>query len=265
MREHRRAVAPGEGWTSEVSSAVALAGFLFLVFVGFTLLAMGPLISLDAYFNLTPPPPAWVSFLHVLDRIGQRAICLPVLAVAMLVCSRRVRSWRPVWLVGASVFSVNLVVLILKVGLGRGQPEKANPSFFVGGMAYPSGHTANIVLVYGLVVYLLGHFLRLGRRTQGLLWATVVVLSLTMVATSLTLNWHWFADLIAGLLIGGVVLELTAAVDAAFPHTVLDRGPLEVWRAVAPRLRDRRADAAVPAAAVAPAVPASEPAPPARE
>ena len=46
-----------DGWTSEVSSGLALAGFLFLVFIGFTLLAMGPLISLDAYFNLAPPPP----------------------------------------------------------------------------------------------------------------------------------------------------------------------------------------------------------------
>ena len=36
-----------------------------------------------------------------------------------------------------------------------------------------------------------------------------------MVVVSLTLNWHWFADLIAGLLVGGVVLELTVAADAA--------------------------------------------------
>jgi hypothetical protein len=44
MRRRHGAAAPDDGWTSEVSSALALAGFLFLVFVGFTLLAMGPLI-----------------------------------------------------------------------------------------------------------------------------------------------------------------------------------------------------------------------------
>ena len=76
------AATPDDGWTTEISSGLALAGFLFLVFVGFTLLAMGPLISLDTYFNLDPPPPGWVAYLHVLDRIGQRAVCLPVLAVA---------------------------------------------------------------------------------------------------------------------------------------------------------------------------------------
>src|SRR3954449_2536709 len=202
----RRATEPHDGWTSEISSGLALAGFLFLVFVGFTLLAMGPLISLDAYFKLDPPPQSWLPFLHVLDRIGQRAVCLPILAVVTVVCCRYRSSWRPAWVVAASVFSLNLLVLILKVLLGRGQPESADPSFFVGGMAYPSGHTANIVLVYGLVVYLLGRYRGLRHGTLLALWAMVSLLSVTMVVTSLTLNWHWFSDLIAGLLVGGVVL-----------------------------------------------------------
>jgi membrane-associated phospholipid phosphatase len=225
MRWRRRTAAtPHDGWTTEVSSGLALAGFLFLVLVGFTLLAMGPLISIDTYFNLDPPPPGWVPFLHVLDRIGQRAVCLPVLAVATLVACRRRQSWRPAVVVAGSVFSLNLLVLILKVVLGRGQPEAADPAFFVGGMAYPSGHTANIVLVYGLVAYLLARYRHVSRRLVRLLWSAVGLLSLTMVITSLTLNWHWFADLIAGLLVGGVVLQLTAAVDSAVPADALSGG-----------------------------------------
>lgn len=240
MRWRRRAPAtPHDDWTTEVSSGLALAGFLFLVFVGFTLLAMGPLISIDTYFNLDPPPPGWVAFLHVLDRIGQRAVCLPILAVATFVACRSRESWRPAWVVALSVFSLNLMVLILKVLLGRGQPEAADPSFFVGGMAYPSGHTANIVLVYGLVAYLLSRYRNVSRTFLRVLWSAVVLLSLTMVTTSLTLNWHWFADLIAGLLVGGVVLQLTAAVDTAVPQTVLDGGPRQLARMLG-RLRDRR-------------------------
>ncbi|MDX6299094.1 MAG: hypothetical protein QOF53_308 [Nocardioidaceae bacterium] len=232
MRRRHDAAAPDDGWTSEVSSSLALAGFLSLVFVGFTLLAMGPLISLDAYFNLAPPPHGWLPALHVMDRIGQRAVALPVLTVATLACCRARRSWRPAWLVAASVFSLNLLMLILKVGLGRGQPEAANPSFFVGGMAYPSGHTGNIVLVYGLAVYLVGRYRRSGHVTRFLLWGLVTLLSVTMVVTSLTLNWHWFADLIAGLLVGGVVLELTIAADAALPEDALHAGPWQVARRV---------------------------------
>lgn len=247
----RRATEPHDGWTSEISSGLALAGFLFLVFVGFTLLAMGPLISLDAYFKLDPPPQSWLPFLHVLDRIGQRAVCLPILAVVTIVCCRYRSSWRPAWVVAASVFSLNLLVLILKVLLGRGQPASVDPAFFVGGIAYPSGHTANIMLVYGLVVYLLGHYRQVGTSVRRALWTTVFLLSITMVLTSLTLDWHWFADLIAGLLVGSTVLQLTATIDAAVPATAFHQGPLELLRAVRRRVGRRPAEDSRPSLPVA--------------
>lgn len=213
-----------DGWTSAVASGFALAGFLALVFVAFTLLAMGPLMRYDAYLNLDPPPPSWVPFLHVLDRVGQRAVALPLLAAALFWVYRRARSWRPVVVSAGAVFALNLVVLLLKVGLGRSAPHTADPSFFSGGMAYPSGHAANIVLVYGLVAYLVTRYAGPARRTQALMWGTVGLLGLTMVLTSLLLNWHWFADLLAGLLVGGIVLELTATVDRMVPAHVMAAG-----------------------------------------
>jgi hypothetical protein len=211
--QRRRGIAPDDGWNTPVASALALAGFLALVFVGFTLLALEPLMAIDAYFNLDSPSPAWVPVLHVLDRVGQRAVCLPLLAVVVGACWLRRRSWRPPLLAAGAVFSLNLFVLILKVGLGRGQPASADPSFFIGGMAYPSGHTSNIVLVYGLAVYLLGKHYGLSQRAYAVLWAAVGLLSVVMVIVSMSLNWHWFADLVAGLIVGGVVLELAVAAD----------------------------------------------------
>ncbi|MGZ8736189.1 MAG: phosphatase PAP2 family protein [Nocardioides sp.] len=224
MRSRRRGSTTHDGWTTPVSSALGLAGFLGVVFVGFTLLALEPLMAIDAYFNLDPPSPTWVPILHLLDRVGQRAICLPILGVVVWLCWRRTKSWRPPLLAAASVFSLNLLVLILKVVLGRGQPATADPSFFIGGMAYPSGHTANIVLVYGLAVYLLGRYYGVSRRTYAVLWTVVVALSVLMIAVSMSLNWHWFADLVAGLIVGGTVLELTVAVDLA---TSRPRNPAE--------------------------------------
>lgn len=229
-----------DGWDSAVASGLALAGFLTLVFVAFTLLAMGPLMRYDAYFNLARPPAEWVTFLHVLDRIGQRAVALPVLGVALVLVYRRRPSLRPVVLAVVSVFTLNLVVLVLKVVLGRSAPNTADPSFFTGGMAYPSGHAANIVLVYGLATYLLSHYARPTRTTRTVLWTGVGLLALTMVVTSLTLNWHWFADLVAGLLVGGVVLELTVALDRWVPAPVLAEGGRRGLRDLVTILRRRR-------------------------
>ncbi|HET6627969.1 MAG TPA: phosphatase PAP2 family protein [Nocardioidaceae bacterium] len=226
MRTSPRGTPADHTWNSEVSSGFALAGFLTLVFVAFTLLAMGPLAKFDAYFTLAPVPEAWTPFLHVLDRIGQRAVCLPVLAVATYVVCRRQRSWRPAVVGAVSVFMLNLIVLLLKLGLGREGPHTVDPSFFNGGMAYPSGHSSNIVLVYGLVAYLVSRYHSPSRRLRVLLWGVVVLLSVTMVITSVSLDWHWFADLVAGLIVGGIVLQLTVTVDHAVPAAEFGQG----WR-----------------------------------
>jgi hypothetical protein len=57
------------------------------------------------------------------------------------------------------------------------------------------------------------------------MWTAVALLSVMMVAVSMSLNWHWFADLVAGLIIGGLVLEVTVAVDIATstPRNRLDQ------------------------------------------
>ena len=237
MRRSRRETPGDDGWDSEVSSGLALAGFLGLVFVAVTLLAMGPLAKFDAYFTLAPPPRSWLPVLFALDRIGQRAVCLPILAVITLVVCRRQRSWRPLVVAALSVFALNLFVLVLKVGLGREGPYTVDPSFFNGGMAYPSGHSANIVLVYGLMAYVLSRYADPSRRTKAVLWGLVVILSVTMLVTSLTLDWHWFADLVAGFLAGGIVLELTVAADRAVSQDSF--GP-EWRRGVGERLRATR-------------------------
>lgn len=248
MRRRRWPATPHDDWTTEVSSGLALAGFLGLVFVGFTLLAMGPLAGLDTYFNLSPPPPAWVPVLHVIDRIGQRAVCLPILGAATFVACRRRESWRPAVVAVLAVLALNFVVGVLKIGLGRAEPETGNPAFFAGGMAYPSGHTANIVLVYGLAVYLLARYTSVSRRGLRLLTALVGVLSVVMVVTSLTENWHWFADLIGGLVIGAMVLQVTASLDHLVTDEVYDEQlrPLlrRAWRRLLPWRHDRRAPTA---------------------
>ena len=217
MLKTRRDPAVDDGWTSETSSGFALAGFLGVVFVIFTLLAMGPLSSFDAYFNLSPPPPAWLPVLHILDHVGQRAIAVTILGIVTYRVCRQIRSWRPALLVVAGVLAQNFVVGVLKLSLGRDSPESANPSFFTGGMAYPSGHSSNVIMVYGLLAYVVLHYSNPGRRTRAFLWSLVPVLSVVMVFTSLTLHWHWFSDLLSGLIIGGAVLQLTVAVDRSLP------------------------------------------------
>lgn len=237
MLRRRRDPADDDGWTSETSSGFALAGFLSLVFAAVTVLAIGPLSRFDTYFNLAPPPPSWLPYLHVLDRTGQRGVCVPILAVVAYVLCRRTMSWRPGLVAAGGVFALNLVVLILKLALGRDSPQSADPAFFTGGMAYPSGHSSNVVLVYGLIGYLVMHYGNPGRRMRAFLWSLVPVLSMVMVFTSLTLHWHWFTDLVGGVVMGGVILQLSATVDRVAPDTEFTFG----WQGVRELVRVVRA------------------------
>ena len=59
---------------------------------------------------------------------------------------------------------------------------------------------------------------------------------MTMVTTSLTLSWHWFADLVAGLLVGAVLLQLTVAADTALPRTALRQSPRDALRRLSSEL-----------------------------
>ena len=134
----------------------------------------------------------------------------------MAVTGWRHRSWRPALLAAIAVFSVNLLVLIAKVAMTRGRPVSGR-GFFSGGDMYPSGHTANILVVYGLCFHLIAHYGQISARTKRILLWAVCVLSVVMFTTSLTLRWHWFSDLVGGFLIGGAVLALTVGIDAALP------------------------------------------------
>ena len=80
------------------------------------------------------------------------------------------------------------------------------------------GHTANMVAYYGLCYYLISHYSEVSARTKRWLRYVVVGLSVIMFATSLLMRWHWFSDLVGGLMVGGIVLALTIGIDALLPY-----------------------------------------------
>lgn len=228
MSSPRRSRPPSD-WSGEVSAGYALGGFLFAVFAGFTLLVAGPWIGIDAYFNTRTPPQLLLPVLHVLDHVGQRGLCIPIDLAVIIGIWRRTHRLRPFWVFIFGGLALNFVVGVLKLWLARGQPGSMNPDFFVGGMAYPSGHSANVIFMYGIIPYLLGRYTRVRPRTLRLLAGIVVGLELTMVVVSLTEKWHWFGDLIGGVLVGGAILVLTAAADHAIPDSIFEHG---FWRGV---------------------------------
>lgn len=202
--------------------ALGLSAALFCVFGALTALVAGPLRPLDVALNFERDIEQWRTALTWLDRIGQRAIAVPILGVVAVLAARRAGTRRPVVVAAASVVVVNLCVASFKFTLERGAPLAGEPGFLEGGVMYPSGHATNVVLVYGLAAYLWSHYGGASRRTRRILVATVVLLSIIMVMTSLTLRWHWFTDLLAGIVVGSAVLQATVTLDRHFPRSGSD-------------------------------------------
>jgi membrane-associated phospholipid phosphatase len=192
---------------------------LLALFAALTWFVAGPANGswIDKVLNHKHNIASLTPVLHVLDRIGQRAVCLPILGVVTAWVAWRHRSLRPVLISVCVVVAVNLLVLILKLWLGRGAPLEHRPAFFVDGQMYPSGHTSNVVAVYGTAAYLAARYGSVRKPAKTVIFAVVAVLAVIMTLTSLLLHWHWFTDLIAGFLIGGVVLVTTTAFDKATP------------------------------------------------
>ncbi|MGH3357135.1 MAG: phosphatase PAP2 family protein [Nocardioidaceae bacterium] len=194
----------------------------------------GPLRPLDLAFNqfrgedfdMVRP------YLQVLDRIGQRAVCLPILAAAAAWASHKAKTWRPMIVTAVSVLGVNAFVAVFKFGLERGAPLDNEPDFLAGGVMYPSGHAANVLLVYGLAAYLLLRYADSSRRMQWTLMGVVGALTVVMFITSLSLRWHWFTDLVAGVIVGGAALKTAITVDRAIPFTPLTETEEQVTRPV---------------------------------
>lgn len=155
----------------------------------------------------------------LLDRMGQRMICLPVLFAVAFVLARRRRTPRPLIFAVGGTLGLNLIVGLVKLATGRQSPRVTGPLMFNYGqdIMFPSGHTANVVFVYGLVALLVWRYGHTSRRTRLLLAAMVPTLAVLMTVISLYRQTHWLSDLVAGAMVGAMMLDLVLVADRPWP------------------------------------------------
>ncbi|GAB3413350.1 phosphatase PAP2 family protein [Flindersiella endophytica] len=153
-----------------------------------------------------------------LDPIGQRLLCLPILfGVAYWLC-RRLSTIRPLVIAVGGTLLLNFVIGVVKIATERQSPRTGGPELFSGdNVLFPSGHTANVVFVYGLAVALLIRYGKVRPSTRALLVSVVGALFALMTVISIYRHTHWFSDLVAGGMIAGGVLELTLRADSDWP------------------------------------------------
>lgn len=197
--------------------AVALSAALLYVMVD--IFVEGPLTHLDVAFYKWHPDES-IDAIHrwawLYDKFGQRSVLLPILLSVAGVLARRHRTWRPLVLAFTSFFILNVVVGVMKIVIGRTETHTGDPSVLNGGIIFPSGHSSNMVLTGGVLVYLLIRYTEHPpvRRVVAV-WTALTSLT---IATSLYLATHWISDLIGGVLVGGLLLQAVIVFDRKTAH-----------------------------------------------
>ncbi|GAB4010058.1 phosphatase PAP2 family protein [Nocardioides ultimimeridianus] len=207
-----------------------------VVFVGFAAFALSPLgRHVDGLTYLRPLRPGMWGYGVVrgcLDHIasqGGEGLVLAALVVALTI---RMRSSLPL-LVGGTTEALFYFTGLVKLLFAKDAPRFGTPSYWAGGylhhgkygMAFPSGHTSEVVLIFGSCVLLLhlafpGWSAAHARRVKSV-W---IVVGLNAAAVSWAIGTHWLTDLVAGALFGALMLRvLVEAVSGGLLPAVAGR------------------------------------------
>lgn len=126
----------------------------------------------------------------------------------------------------------------LKVVVGRDRPVWSDPLATADGYSFPSGHAMGVAVVVGVLAVV---FLpRLPVRRQRPLVAVGVAWALLVAFTRLALGVHYLTDVVAGLLLGGAWLAVTAAL--LVPWRAAPAGGADAVRDQAPGYHRRAGD-----------------------
>jgi membrane-associated phospholipid phosphatase len=210
MRMSRPAGSPTSGAASRSRWPVPAlaAGLLVLTFA----IAAGwwP-VSLDHRLAAALPgqhaaglPSVLLDLASVITTLATPQATVPITLVVAAALAWRDRNAAALRIVAVPLMALTISVLAGKALLHRPGPAGSHLHHLLG--YYPSGHTTTAVVCTGLLTRL-AHAHHLGSRVP--LRAAAITWTL-LVGTSLVLHrYHWLSDVIAGLLLGILILHLT--------------------------------------------------------
>jgi len=179
----------------------------------------GWLSHLDARsIRLTKPFQGSRDTFEILVMVGLRGIIVTICLPWMGWLAWKRRSWMPIMgFVAVLLFETGLAGA-LKLAIGRSYPYQNGGRMLVdaGYMAFPSGHAANAVALWGFVAWLV---------TRGHHKRRVIAYSLLTIAWSIVgvsswiLRTHWPTDILAGFALGGIATITVVGLISAIEKT----------------------------------------------
>ncbi|MGI5399966.1 phosphatase PAP2 family protein [Streptomyces sp. CA-135486] len=189
---------------------LALFGGTSAFYLAIVVAVLAPtwLVIIDWKVMLFRPYQQWPelhAFLDYFVVLGQRGPTAVMVAAWLGWRSWRQHTLRPLLALGAALLLLNATVGAVKIGLGRLGPHYAtqigSAELFADGDIFPSGHTANAVVTWGILAYL-----ATTPRARRYLSALSAVVSLGVGLTTVYLGTHWLSDVLLGWAAGLLIL-----------------------------------------------------------
>ncbi|MFI6939705.1 phosphatase PAP2 family protein [Streptomyces sp. NPDC050418] len=215
-----------------------------LVFYGLIIVAVintSWLVRLDWQLMFFRPYQQWPELHAFIDYyvvLGQRGPTAVMVLAWLGWRSWRQHTLRPLLVLGTALLLLNVTVGAAKIGMGRLGPHYATAIgsnemwHFGNGDIFPSGHTANAVVTWGILAYLAS-----SQRTRRYLSAVSAIVALGVGLSTVYLGTHWLSDVMLGWAAGLLIL-------LALPWFEPLVARAEAWIfALRDRIRERRAAA----------------------
>ncbi|MFD5321492.1 phosphatase PAP2 family protein [Streptomyces sp. NPDC127098] len=193
---------------SRTRGALLWATLGFYVAIVAAVLSTSWLVRLDWQVMLFRPYKQWPemhAFLDYFVVLGQRGPTAALVAAWLGWRSWRTRTLRPLLVMALSLLLLNVTVGAAKLGMGREGPHYATAmgsnEMFLTGDIFPSGHTANAVVTWGILAYL-----ATTPRARRLLSVIAAFCALGVGATTVYLGTHWVSDVLLGWAAGLLIL-----------------------------------------------------------
>ncbi|MFJ4716929.1 phosphatase PAP2 family protein [Streptomyces sp. NPDC088785] len=180
----------------------------FYLTIVVAVLATTWLVAFDWQVMFFRPYQQWPEIHAFLDYwvvLGQRGPTAVMVMAWLGWRSWRQHTLRPLLMFGAALLLLNATVGAAKYGMGRAGPHYAtmigSNEMWQGGDIFPSGHTANAVVTWGILAYLAST-----PRARRWLSAVSAVISLSVGLTTVYLGTHWLSDVLLGWAAGLLIL-----------------------------------------------------------
>jgi undecaprenyl-diphosphatase len=152
--------------------------------------------------------------MRAVTQLGSLRVIVPLVALTALLLLVRARPDAAALLVTAAA-GASLLVVLVKLLIGRARPEGAGALVLVDSFSFPSAHSAQAVAAYGALAYLAGQAApRWGQRVAA--WTTAALIALLVGFSRLYLGVHWLSDVLGGYALGAAWLAVVITATATY-------------------------------------------------